>query len=151
MLRAWAGFKHEKAPGGPPYLRILKIDFSLFLGLRLNVKWKQRVCESFRSVRQVALYTWHTVRFTRQGRRGRLQVDDQPVELGASKGAFTQLTLSLDLFVGGHRNFDEVARLASVDRGFHGCIQKVRSAHAVRKPTSGRHLRRGLLSKGSWF
>ena len=87
-------------------------------------------CELFRSVRQVALYAWHMVRFTRQGRRGRLQVDDQPVVLGASRGAFTQLTLDLDLFVGGHRNFDEVARLAGVDRGFHGCIQKVRSARA---------------------
>ena len=82
------------------------------------------VCE-YRSVRPVTMYTWHTVRFTRQGRRGRVQVDDQPVVLGVSKGAFTQLTLSLDLFVGGHRNFDEVARLANVDRGFHGCVQKV--------------------------
>ena len=85
------------------------------------------MCE-YRSVRQVALYEWHTVRFTRQGRRGRLQVDDQPVVLGTSRGSFTQLTLSLDLFVGGHRNFDEVARLADVQHGFQGCVQKVRTA-----------------------
>ena len=79
----------------------------------------------YRSVRQVAMNTWHIVRFTRQGRRGRLQVDDQPIVIGASNGAFTQLTLSLDLFIGGHRNYDEVARLANVERGFQGCIQKV--------------------------
>ena len=110
----------------------------------------------------MSLDAWHSVRFTRQGRRGRLQVDDQPVVLGTSRGSFTQLTLDLDitldltftldldltldltftldldltldfdltldldLFVGGHRNFDEVARLADVDRGLHGCVQKVR-------------------------
>jgi len=88
------------------------------------------VCE-YRSDRQVELYTWHVVRFTRQGRRGRLQVDDQPIVLGSSKGAFTQLTLSLDLFIGGHRNFDEVSRLASVERGFQGCIQKVPTCRPI--------------------
>jgi len=82
------------------------------------------VCE-YSSVGAVALHQWHTVRFTRQGRRSRLQVDDQPVVLGTSSGGFTQLTLSLDLFLGGHRNFDELAKLAGVQQGFHGCIQKV--------------------------
>jgi hypothetical protein len=68
---------------------------------------------------------WHTVHATRQGRTGRLEVDDQlPVE-GTSNGVFTQLTLALDLFIGGHRNFDEVARGAHVRQGFRGCIQKV--------------------------
>jgi len=49
---------------------------------------------------------------------------ERPVN-GTSKGAFTQLTLTLDLFLGGHRNFDEVARNADVSKSFRGCIQKV--------------------------
>ena len=65
----------------------------------------------------------------RTGRRGSLQVDDQPVVTGQSRGSFTQLTLALDLFVGGHRNFDETAALADVHDSFRGCIQKVNAKH----------------------
>ena len=42
-----------------------------------------------------------------------------------SNGAYTQLTLTLDLFIGGHRNFDEVAKSANVKEPFKGCVQKV--------------------------
>jgi len=45
---------------------------------------------------------------------------------GMAQGAFTQLTLTLDLFIGGHRNFDEMAKLAHVSKSFRGCIQTVR-------------------------
>ena len=56
-----------------------------------------------------------------------MQLDGEPTVNGTSKGAFTQLTLTLDLFLGGHRNFDEVARNADVSKSFRGCIQKVLS------------------------
>jgi len=56
-----------------------------------------------------------------------MQVDDQPVVSGQSHGSFTQMTLTLGLFVGGHRNFDETAAIADVQRSFRGCIQKVSS------------------------
>jgi len=62
---------------------------------------------------------------SRTGRHGSIQVDDQPVVTGQSSGSFTQLTLTLDLFVGGHRNFDETAAMADVRKSFRGCIQKV--------------------------
>jgi hypothetical protein len=70
---------------------------------------------------------WHVVNFTRTGRDGRLQVDNQPGVEGMSKGAFTQLTLTLDLFIGGHRNYDEVATHAAIRQSFTGCIQKASS------------------------
>jgi hypothetical protein len=75
----------------------------------------------------VTLNAWHTVVLSRTGRSGSLQVDDDPLEEGWSPGVFTQLTLGLDLFVGGHRNFDETARSAGARKSFSGCIQKVRS------------------------
>jgi len=61
-----------------------------------------------------------------------MQVDDQPVVSGQSTGSFTQLTLTLDLFIGGHRNFDETAAMADVRESFHGCIQKVSAVDNVK-------------------
>jgi len=68
---------------------------------------------------------WHSVKVSRSGRNGVLQVDAQPHVEGTSNGAFTQLTLTLDLFIGGHRNYDEVAKAAELSQSLHGCIQKV--------------------------
>ena len=68
---------------------------------------------------------WHLAHLWRHGRRGILQLDGEPTVNGTARGAFTQLTLTLDLFLGGHRNFDEVARNAEISESFHGCIQKV--------------------------
>ena len=68
---------------------------------------------------------WHLAHMWRHGRQGILQLDGQPTVNDTAKGAFTQLTLTLDLFLGGHRNFDEVARNADVSKSFRGCIQKV--------------------------
>ena len=53
-----------------------------------------------------------------------MQVDQESMVDAMASGAFTQLTLTLDLFVGGHRNFDEVASHAAVNKSFEGCIQK---------------------------
>ena len=73
----------------------------------------------------MTLDKWHTVRFARTGRDGWLQVDNQIAVHGVAKGGFTQLTLNLDLFVGGHRNFDEVSRSVGIIESFQGCVQKV--------------------------
>lgn len=78
-----------------------------------------------RSRKPVTLHEWHVVRVSRTGRDGYLQIDNQASIEGMSKGAYTQLTLTLDLFVGGHRNFDEVAKNAMIKESFVGCIQKV--------------------------
>jgi len=78
-----------------------------------------------RSRERVGLHEWHSVTLARTGRQGSLRVDDQSAVTGQSRGTFTQLTLALDLFVGGHRNFDEVAAMADVHESFRGCVQKV--------------------------
>ena len=68
---------------------------------------------------------WHEVRVSRTGRNGNLRVDKSAAVEGMAKGAYNQLTLTLDLFIGGHRNFDEVAKNARLTKAFKGCIQKV--------------------------
>ena len=78
-----------------------------------------------RSREPVSMNQWHVVKFKRTGRNGEMTVDNQAPVSGISKGGYTQLTLTLDLFVGGHRNFDEVAKKAQVRTAFRGCIQKV--------------------------
>jgi hypothetical protein len=78
-----------------------------------------------RSSEQITLDQWHVMKLTRNGRHGSLRVDGQTPVNGTSSGSFTQLTLALDMFVGGHRNFDEVARNADIGKSFSGCIQKV--------------------------
>ena len=85
----------------------------------------------YRSAEPLAIGQWHTAKVMRQGRDGKLKVDDQKEVHGMSKGAYTQLTLSLDLFVGGHRNFDEVAKSADVKVPFKGCVQKVSATACV--------------------
>jgi len=79
----------------------------------------------FRSDKPISLNQWHVIWFSRTGRHGVLQVDGQQLDGIMSSGAFTQLTLTLDLFIGGHRNFDEVSKAVRVSKSFSGCIQKV--------------------------
>ena len=73
------------------------------------------------------------IKFRRTGRNGELTVDSQAPVGGLSKGGYTQLTLTLDLFVGGHRNFDEVAKKAQIRTAFRGCVQKVRALFVMCK------------------
>ena len=82
-------------------------------------------CAYFRSRQPLSLHEWHVVRVSRTGRDGYMQIDNQAAVEGLAKGAYTQLTLTLDLFIGGHRNFDEIAKNANLHKSFKGCIQKV--------------------------
>ena len=56
---------------------------------------------------------------------GVMEVDDDERVIGLSQGAFTQLTVTQNMFIGGHRNFDETSKQANVTKSFVGCIQKV--------------------------
>lgn len=68
---------------------------------------------------------WHTIIISRTGREGTLQVDDEPIISALSSGAFTQLSLSLNLFIGGVPDVKDVAHDMAVNGMFVGCIQKV--------------------------
>ncbi|CAH1774566.1 unnamed protein product [Owenia fusiformis] len=78
-----------------------------------------------RSKEVIDLGKWHEVKISRTGREGYMQVDKQDRVEGMSMGAYVQLTLLQDLFLGGHRNFDETNKYTAATDGFTGCIQKV--------------------------
>ena len=46
---------------------------------------------------------WHSVRITRSGPRGTLQLDEGRVVTGSSPGPLTELNLELPLYLGGFR------------------------------------------------
>ena len=66
------------------------------------------------------------MKVSRTGMEGILEIDHQIAAIGQSQGAFTQLTVTQNMFIGGHRNFDETSSLANVSLPFDGCIQKVK-------------------------
>lgn len=74
---------------------------------------------------RVSLGEWHEVRVSRTGRLAILEVDNQiPVEV-MSPGAFTQLSLPQNLYLGGVPNFGAVSPKVRVRSAFVGCVQKV--------------------------
>lgn len=68
---------------------------------------------------------WHTLKVSRTGRLAVLQVDTQPSTRVMTPGAFTQLSLTLNLFVGGVPNFDLISPKIKTVNSFVGCVQKV--------------------------
>lgn len=78
-----------------------------------------------KSTERVAMGEWHTIKISRTGRLAILTVDNQlPVEV-LSPGAFTQLSLPQNLYLGGVPNFGFVSHNVRSRTAFVGCIQKV--------------------------
>ncbi|XP_017773533.1 PREDICTED: pikachurin [Nicrophorus vespilloides] len=78
-----------------------------------------------RSQHRISLGEWHQIRVSRTGRLAILEVDNQlPVEV-MSPGAFTQLSLPQNLYLGGVPNFSAVSPKVRARSAFVGCIQKV--------------------------
>uniref|UniRef100_A0A1B6E688 Laminin G domain-containing protein n=1 Tax=Clastoptera arizonana TaxID=38151 RepID=A0A1B6E688_9HEMI len=80
---------------------------------------------TLRSNEPVTLGEWHELRLSRTGRLAVLQVDRRPPSQVLAPGAFTQLSLPLNLYIGGVPNFDMVSPKVRVRTSFVGCIQKV--------------------------
>ncbi|XP_013792509.2 pikachurin-like, partial [Limulus polyphemus] len=78
-----------------------------------------------RSPTSVQMDKWHTLFVSRTGRNGVLEVDDQPRVEGTSQGAFTQLSLPLNLYLGGVPDLNDVAQLSGITASFSGCILEV--------------------------
>lgn len=78
-----------------------------------------------RSPETLKLHQWHVIRASRTGLEGILQINEGPEVRGQSQGAYTQLTLLQNLFLGGHNNFDHTSRHANLSSSFVGCIQKL--------------------------
>ncbi|XP_050295115.1 pikachurin [Anthonomus grandis grandis] len=77
------------------------------------------------STNKIELSEWHMIRVSRTGRLAILTVDNQfPVE-ALAPGAFTQLFLPQNMYLGGVPNFESVSPKVTVRSAFVGCIQKV--------------------------
>ena len=73
----------------------------------------------------MTLGEWHELRLSRTGRLAILQVDSMAPTQAMAPGAFTQLSLPQNLYIGGVPNFDMVSPKVKVRTSFVGCIQKV--------------------------
>ncbi|KAJ4447040.1 hypothetical protein ANN_09029, partial [Periplaneta americana] len=82
----------------------------------------------FRSGEPVSLGEWHELRVSRTGRLAILQVDNLAPTQAMAPGAFTQLSLPQNLYIGGVPNFDMVSPKVKVRTSFVGCIQKILAA-----------------------
>jgi hypothetical protein len=79
----------------------------------------------------VTLGEWHELHLSRTGRLAILQVDSMAPTQAMAPGAFTQLSLPQNLYIGGVPNFDMVSPKVKVRTSFVGCIQKVWKKRAV--------------------
>lgn len=73
----------------------------------------------------VSMGEWHVVKVSRTGRLAILAVDNQTPTEVLSPGAFTQLSLPQNLYLGGVPNFGFVSHRVRSRTAFVGCVQKV--------------------------
>ncbi|CAN8004386.1 unnamed protein product, partial [Ixodes hexagonus] len=96
-----------------------------YVEFRFDLSSGTAVLRQVRSHRQQLFISWHTVRASRTGRLGSLSVDEQPRVEAHSPGAFTQLSLPLNLYLGGVPDPGETASGAAVLQSFVGCVQRL--------------------------
>ncbi|KAK7086587.1 hypothetical protein SK128_027747 [Halocaridina rubra] len=96
---------------------------------------------TLRSVYPIRPGVWHSVRVSRTGRWAWLYIDDQPVVSGLTPGAFTMLSLSHPLYLGGIPPTSTSQPILPASKAFTGCIQKLalndRTIHLVSGAVSG--------------
>jgi len=96
----------------------------------------------FRSENPVRLGEWVEVRVSRTGRLASLEVEDDPAQEILAPGAFTQLSLPLNLYLGGAPSSDMYSPKMKTTASFVGCIQTiVLNNREVRTPRLYRLLR----------
>lgn len=78
-----------------------------------------------RSEKPLSMGDWHNVGVSRTGREATLTVDAQPSVTVLSSGAFTQLSLEQNLFLGGVPDYGILSVYLPISAAFNGCIQKV--------------------------
>ena len=78
-----------------------------------------------RSENPVRLGEWVEVRVSRTGRLASLEVEDDPPQEILAPGAFTQLSLPLNLYLGGAPSTDMYSPKMKTTASFVGCIQTV--------------------------
>ncbi|XP_076762491.1 pikachurin [Xylocopa sonorina] len=80
---------------------------------------------TLRSENPVRLGEWVEVRVSRTGRLASLEVEEDPPQEILAPGAFTQLSLPLNLYLGGAPSTDMYSPKMKTTASFVGCIQTV--------------------------
>ncbi|XP_074640469.1 pikachurin-like isoform X2 [Tubulanus polymorphus] len=78
-----------------------------------------------RSKQPLELNKWYVAHLKRTGSYGEMRINNGGKVTGLSQGPYRQLTLKLNMYIGGHRNYDEVSHHLGMEKSFEGCIQKV--------------------------
>lgn len=78
-----------------------------------------------RSSTPLKLGRWHVVKISRTSLLAEIQVDDKRPVAQIATGAFTQVTIHQNLYLGGVPNFDLVSPYIPIRTPFAGCIQKL--------------------------
>ncbi|XP_070157450.1 pikachurin [Polyergus mexicanus] len=80
---------------------------------------------TLRSENPVRLGEWVEVRVSRTGRLASLKVEEDPAQEILAPGAFTQLSLPLNLYLGGAPSSDMYSPKMKTTASFVGCIQTI--------------------------
>ncbi|KAJ8673437.1 hypothetical protein QAD02_004699 [Eretmocerus hayati] len=82
-------------------------------------------CATLRSEKPLVMGEWVEIRVSRTGRLASLEVENEPSQEIMAPGAFTQLSLPLNLFLGGAPSVDMYSPKLKTTSSFVGCIQNV--------------------------
>ncbi|XP_023244886.1 pikachurin-like [Copidosoma floridanum] len=80
---------------------------------------------SVRSERPIKLDEWIEIRVSRTGRLASLEVEDDPAIEMMAPGAFTQLSLPLNMYLGGTPSTEMYSPKLKTNASFVGCVQSV--------------------------
>ena len=97
----------------------------LFLITKMQILWDLNESSFYRSESPVKLGEWVEVRVSRTGRLASLEVEDEPAQEVLTPGAFTQLSLPLNLYLGGAPSSEIYSPKMKTKASFVGCIQTV--------------------------
>lgn len=78
-----------------------------------------------RSDNPLSLENWHTVRMSRNGKEGRLRVDDETEVQAIAQGRFRGLDLQEPLYVGNTPDLNSIGKQSGFKQGFVGCIGRL--------------------------
>uniref|UniRef100_A0A3P8W310 EGF like, fibronectin type III and laminin G domains n=1 Tax=Cynoglossus semilaevis TaxID=244447 RepID=A0A3P8W310_CYNSE len=73
----------------------------------------------------ISLNAWHELKVSRTAKSGILQVDSQRPKEGIAEGAFTQISCSSSLYIGGVPEYEKTKKRAGVTKPFTGVVQKL--------------------------